>query len=349
MRFLCCLLMLLFVLSCQKDPSSSSEDRHPQRVLSGVFVLNEGNFGQLNASLSFYDPESDRIYNHVFKAANNRDLGSIAQSIVFLDSIAIVVVNGSDKLEVINTHTFKAIHTVALPAGSSPRHIAVLNKDKAYVTQLYSNNCAVINLNNWQIIKQIAVGANPEGAAIANDNLYVANSGFGNGNTVSVIATHSDEVIQTIMVADNPISVKALQDKVYILCSGSYGADLMNPEDDTPGGLFCIDAQSNAILDSKGISSHPSKLTLAENGIGYFIGSTGVVQIDCMAMQIIEDAFITGFYYGLDYDPVSQKLYILDAKDFVQNGQLLIYDCKGIKLSEHTVGIIPGNVGFYYE
>jgi len=37
------------------------------------------------------------------------------------------------------------------------------------------------------------------------------------------------------------------------------------------------------------------------------------------------------------------------AKDFVQNGQLLIYDTQGTKLSKHMVGIIPGNVGFYYE
>ena len=349
MRVMCCLIMLLFLFSCQKDPSSSGEEWHPQRILDGVFILNEGNFGKINASLSFYDPETDQIYNHVFKRANNRDLGSIAQSMVFLDSIAIVVVNGSDKLEVFNAHTFKEVRTVELPPGSSPRHITILNRDKAYVTQLYNNRCTVLNLNNWQIIKQIVVGDYPEGAAIANDNLYVANSGFGNGNTVSVIATGSDEVIKTITVADNPMTVKVAQDKVYVLCSGSYGADLLSTEDDTPGGLFCIDAQSNTILDSIGISGHPSRLTLTENGTGYFIESTGVVQINYMDMQINEGTFITGFYYGLDYDPVSKKLYILDAKDFVQNGQLLIYDTQGTKLSKHMVGIIPGNVGFYYE
>jgi YVTN family beta-propeller protein len=193
------------------------------------------------------------------------------------------------------------------------------------------------------------VGANPEGIAIAKDKVYIANSGLGAGNTVSVIDTDGDEVIKTIAVADNPIAISVGLENIYVLCSGSYGTDWMSPDDDTPAALFCIDAKSSTILDSIHISGHPSKLTLAENGTGYFIGSTGITQIDYLSMQVVESTFIAGIYYGLNYDPVSKKIYLLDAKDFVQNGQLLVYDMQKIKLAEHTVGIIPGTIGFYYE
>ena len=134
MRIVYYILILLFVLSCKKDPSSSEEGQQPQRILNGVFILNEGNFGQTNASMSFYNPEADEIYNEVFKTTNGKELGSIAQSIAFLDSIALIVINGSDKVEVINASTFEYIRTVNLPTGSSPKYIALLGKEKAYIT-----------------------------------------------------------------------------------------------------------------------------------------------------------------------------------------------------------------------
>jgi YVTN family beta-propeller protein len=349
MRVVCCLFILLLFLSCKKDPSSAVEDLPPQKVLHGVFILNEGNFGKINASISYFDPRTDEMYNRVYKTANDRDLGSIAQSMVFLDSLALIVLNGSDKIEVINAGTFKTIRTIDLPAGSSPRYISLLGKEKAYITNLYTNTCSVIDLRNWHIIKHISVGANPEGVAIADGKVYVANSGFGSGNTVSVIATDVDNVIHTIVVADNPISVQAVKDRVYVLCSGSYGSDFISPDDDTPGAIFCIDSRSNTVVDSVLIEGHPSKLALSENNRGFFIGSSGIMCFNTETLIIEAEALITGFYYGLGCDLVSKNIYLLDAKDFMQQGQLIIHDDQGSKLSEKAAGIIPGTVGFYYE
>jgi hypothetical protein len=349
MRIIYYLLIFFCFFSCTKDPSSPGDDKQPKRNLNGVFILNEGNFGKINATLSYYDPQTNQMVNTIFKTTNDRDLGSIAQSIVFIDSIAIVVVNGSDKLEVINARTFKAIRTVDLPAGSSPKNIVVSNNEKAYITNLYTSNCTVLNLKNWQIIKQIAVGANPEGIAMANDRIYVANSGFGSGNTISVISIDIDEVTDTIFVADNPITVKAVQDRIYILCTGSYGSDFNSPDDDTPGALFCIDAKTNTISDSVRVDGHPSKLALNDINTGFFIGLNGIMRFDTETMTVETNVFIEGYYYGLACDPVSQNIYLLDAKDFLQRGQLIVFDYKGTKYAEHTVGIIPGTIGFYYD
>ena len=353
MRLLFYLVVLSFFLSCRKDPAGSDFMRHPQTVLNGIFVLNEGNFGQENGSLSFYDPEENEIYNNVFQDVNKRNLGSIAQSIAFLDSIAIIVVNGSDRLEVIHTRTFKSIRTVNLPVGSSPKYITCYNKEKAYITNLYTNTCSVLDLKNWEITKEIPVGANPEGIAIAGNKVFVANSGFGYGNTVSVINTALDEVIATIRVSDNPVSAETMNDRIYILCSGSYGQDLYNPEDDSPGAIFCIDPETNIKLDSILIEGHPSKLATDGDRMGIFLTQGGLMRFNAEKMTIEDSLMIKApvseVFYGVAWDPVTKNIHVLNAKDFTQQGQMLIYDTNGVKLREKTVGIIPGTIGFYYE
>ena len=140
------LILISFVVSCEKDPTSCKDGIVPEPALKGAFIVNEGSFTAANASLSYFNSDSGKIFNNVFKSANGENLGSVANSILIHDTLVYIVVNNSDKIEVIGVNSFKKIVTIQLPAGSSPRHLALLNDTKGYVSNLYMNSCSIIDL-----------------------------------------------------------------------------------------------------------------------------------------------------------------------------------------------------------
>ncbi len=342
------ILLLSLIIGCVKDPTSVNADSLPETVLRGVFIVNEGSFTAANASLSYFDVDSGIVYNNVFSSANGEDLGSVANSITILDTLAFIVVNNSDKIEIISVNTFKRVAQISLSSGSSPRNLAILNSQKAYVSNLYTNSVSIIDLENYQVNGTIQVGANPEGLTIANSKLYVANSGFGNGNTISVISTVDDQLVNTLQVGDNPISVdKDEQENVYVLCSGSYN-NFNDPNDDTPGGLWIINSINDSVTDSSTIPGHPSRLCLGFNNNGYFINNGAIVEFDKQTIEITNDSLANGNFYGLNFNQVTRQIYALDPKDyFSQNGEMIIFDESGSETERHEVGLIPGAAGFY--
>ncbi len=341
-------LIFILIISCEKDPTSIKETIIPDPALKGILIANEGSFSAANASLSYFDSDSGKIYNNIFNSVNGIDLGSVANSITIYDTLAFLVVNNSDKIEVISVNSFMQIATINLPSGSSPRNLVVENDSKGYVTNLYTNNCSIIDLNSFSVNGTIPTGTNPEGLVVANSKLYIANSGFGAGNTISVISTSTDQLIDSISVGDNPISItKDKIGNVYVLCSGSYG-DWSDPNDDTPGGVWKINSIDDSIIDSLIVQSHPRRLCLTENKHGYFINDGAIAEFDCKQMQIVDSSLIAGNFYGLNYDEVSQKIYALDPKDyFSQNGEMIIFDKSGMEEARYEVGLIPGTLAFY--
>ncbi|HID39861.1 MAG TPA: hypothetical protein EYP36_10155 [Calditrichaeota bacterium] len=342
-------LMFLLIAGCVKDPTGTN-DAEKTPKLAGAFILNEGNFQAANGSLSFYDPKADSIQNDIFKAINLRPLGDVVQSMTIIDTLGYIVVNNSNKIEVFSLKTWKSIATINLPAGSSPRYLAEAGDGTAYVTNLYANSVTVLNLESNQIETSIDVGANPEEIAIVNGKAYVANSGFGWDNTVSVIDVATRKVVKNITVGDNPRSVRVdAEEEVHVLCTGRWPAWNDTTDKGTDGALFVINPETDMVVDSFAINGHPSRLSLDGTDTGYFISDGHVVAYSTKTNEVTDPAFIGGFFYGLEVDPLSKDIYLLDAKDYIQSGTLLIYDAGGTLKTAHAVGIIPGSITFVYE
>lgn len=352
MRFkfliLCVLIFSLF-WACEKDPTDPNNIK-PDLTLSGALIVNEGSFSAANSSLSFLDMISGTMYQNVFENINSENLGSIGNSVFVSDTLAYIVVNNSHKIEVISTNTFKQVKRIKLPAGSSPRQLVLVNENTAYVSSLYKNKCYRINPGTGQVTDSVSVGPNPEGVVSLDGRVFVANSGFGFGNSISVIDVESNTVEKTLTVSDNPISaVTDGTEYIYVLGSGSYGADFFDPADDTPAFLWKIDAVQIEITDSLRISGHPSRFCIGPEGKGYAIGETGIIEFNLDGLEISNPELIPGSFYGLSYDTVSDKIFVTDAKDFQQNGELLIFDTSGNQVAKYPAGLIPGAIGFIYQ
>lgn len=333
----------LFFNGCKKTDPITGEIP----ALSGVYVLNEGNFGRNNSTLSYYVPDSDRVYLDVFSLVNRVNLGDTGNDLaVSSDGKKVyIVVNNSDKIEVIESKTHRLIGTISIPR-SSPYKIS-LYRNRGYVTNLYRNAVTVIDLVNFSIlVDTIKVGNNPTGIIAFNDKIYVANSGFGNGKTISVIDPSINKVVKTITVGDGPDAFAYdLLGRLWVLCYGSYG-DWQNPNDDTDGKLFAIDVRSDVVIDSVVIGGHPSRLIIVDDH-AYTIKNGNVVKINLRTKEKNEN-FIRGNFYSIGFDPLNKHLYCSDAKDYVQRGEVCVYDLSGKFIKKFQVGIIPGSFAFVY-
>ncbi|CUS84923.1 40-residue YVTN family beta-propeller repeat-containing protein [Candidatus Kryptonium thompsonii] len=333
----------LFLVGCKKSETITGEIP----TLKGVYVLNEGNFGRNNSTVSFYIPDSNRVYEDVFSQVNGRELGDTGNDIVISSDgrKVYIVVNNSDKIEVIESKTHRSLATVLLPQAS-PYKITLLG-NKGYVTNLYRNAVTVIDLTTYSIlVDTIKVGNNPTGIYSINGKIYVANSGFGYGKTVSIIDPATNKVRKTINVGDGPDAFAVDQlGRLWVLCYGSYG-DWQNPNDDTDGKLFAIDVNSDSVVDSILIGGHPSRLLIVDD-FAYTIKNGNIARINLKTKEKNEN-FIQGNFYSLGFDPLNKLLYCSDAKDYVQKGEVYIYDLSGKFIKKFQAGIIPSSFVFAY-
>lgn len=337
------LTLALFVGSCAKNPTEPS-GQTPLPNASLVYVVNEGNFGKGNSSLTAFYPDSNKTISDIFKTVNGRNLGDTGNDIAIYNGKAYIVVNNSDKIEIIDARTALSIKTIYYTSGTSPYRIAIDQTDsKGFVTDLYKGKVSVINLStNTLSSDTITVGQNPYGIIYTNGKVFVANSGFGSGSTVSVLDATSEKNIKTIKVSYNPTNlIDDGNGNVWVVCTGNW-----NPN--TEGSIFVIDKSTLAVVDSIYIGGHPGKIAAdLQRNAAYLIGDSSVIKLDLKLRQIVNGSFLRGSFYGIAVDDASGNIYITDPKDYVTNGTVSIFSSSGNSIGiSFTAGIIPDAIAF---
>ncbi len=346
------LLALTTLNACDKDDDSQT----PQgQYSSGAFIINEGLFNNGNASISFFNRTTKEVIPNVFETENNRSLGDVAQSLTIHEDKAYIVVNNSNKIEVVDAGTFKSIGAIENKVEQC-RYLAAAGK-KAYVTSwgLTGNpSVVVVDLNTLQVTKNIPVGKGPEGITLVGNEAFVANSGgYTNDNTISVINTTTDEVSQTISVGDHPTQlVTDANGKLWVLCRGKYG-DFSNSADlGTKAELIRITPATKAIEARMDVgtlqTSKPGNLSInREKNTLYFTLAGGVHAVSINATSIpANNPIVKKSFYGIGIDPVENILYGADALNYKQNGWVYRFTNQGEKIDSFRVQLIPNGFAF---
>ncbi len=344
MKRLLPLLLLLFfasfIAACTDDDAVDPIPVPDQA--RALYILNEGTFQRSNASLSMFLPDSNQVFNNTFSAAAGRPLGDVGNSLSVHDDKLWIVVNNSNRIEVMDLATRAAVKSIECPEGASPRQIVFAADGTGYVSNLYRNSVSVYDPVSSSFTAEIPVGSNPDGMAISAGRLYVANSGFGADNTVSVIDLATNTVEKTLTVGDYPATILPLNDAaVAVLCAGAYN-DFNDPNDDTPGKLYVIDTQTRSVVDSLELGGHPSRLARDDQGHLYTLNG-GVTRIHLASKTVTAD-YIPGFFYGLLVDTEDQRIYVSNPVDYVQSGSVDYYSYAGSKLGSIDVGVLPGSM-----
>ena len=355
MKFNLCTPVLLLVLamtsSCKDDDPTTVNP--PSTIGKAVFVVNEGSFGSGNASISMIDLLSNQMYTDVFQTVNNFPLGDVAQSMSIHNGKGYIVVNNSQKIEVINSLTLESIATIS--GFQSPRYF-VAKGTRGYVSDWFSNRIAVVDLSTNTIINSIAVGNGPEQLLIAGNKLFVANvGGFDTDSTVSVIDLQTETVTATLQTGINPNSLQIdANGKLWVLCGGSTGPDFIGgTADDIGGSLRKIDPvtlATESILDFSA-SEHPVKLQTGSNGtVLYYLNGTDGYTGKIMKMSITGGLpvlpFVNRAFYGLGIDQSTGNLYGGYVPGFTSSGYVLRYNPSAVLIDSMQTGIAPNGFCF---
>ncbi|TYB77196.1 YncE family protein [Bizionia myxarmorum] len=346
------LAIILLLQNCTSDDRDIIIETPPPSgdYANGIFVLNEGGYTYSNASVSFID-NSGQVYNNIFYAVNGRGLGDVAQSMAFHRDKAYVLVNNSNTIEVVNRYTFESISTIEQDI-LNPRFMT-FDGDKGYITNwgdpadTTDDYVAILNTETNIVINTISVSEGPEEILNNNGTLYVAHKGgWGYGNTISVLNASSETVISNIQVSDVPGNMMIYNNDLYVLCAGK--GDYTG--DETVAGVHKINLATNHVTDqiifADGV--HPGYFQIDNNSL-LFTLNRDVFKVNLNDFTLPEAPFFStnaqnvGVLYGFKIS--NGNIYVADAKDYVSNGTVLVYDLQGQFQENYNVKLIPN--GFY--
>lgn len=343
------ILPFLIIFGCENDDEEILGPDIKGAYSDGVFVINEGNFGSDNSSISFYYPEKDSVVSNIFSATNGRKLGNTTQSMFIDDTLAYIVVNASNKLEVVSAGSFKSKGGIE-NGLSSPRYFTSLN-DKGYITNWgkFDENftqteppfIAVIDLITLEIMDTIQVGNGPENIISVNNKIFFSNN-F--GSTIGVIDPITLEKNEIKLSASPSAMVEGADGNLWVITGGDYGAN--------NGKLYQIDPATETILATIELGLSPAgRLVTNEtkNKIYYYAGKS-VYEIDINASSapttpLLTNDEATGFY-GLGYDMDNDELYLGDANGFQGSGTVYRYNLQGALLGSFETGVGPNGFVF---
>jgi YVTN family beta-propeller protein len=333
------IFVTLILVSCTKEPVIQPNNI---TIGGGVFVLNEGNFNAGNGSLSFFSYDSLKIFNDLFYEVNGRPLGDVPNSMIINADNAYIVVNNSGKIEVVDrlTLAWKATITGLI----SPRNIAIVNDNKAYVSSLYSDSVAIIDLTSKSVSGYINMRRSSESIVVSGAMAYIAN--WIGGDEVMVINTLIDKVVDSVKVGIEPESmVIDRYRRIWVLCNGGWARenfaelDMINTFDNS--------VEQNFVFPSK--ENSPSCLQIDVFGQTLYYLENGVRQMDINSYNLPATTLISesgANFYKMAVNPANGDIFVTDVIDYLQKGFLLHYKNDGSFITKYATGIIPGSLCF---
>lgn len=325
------ILWITILFSCKKEtPPPSKNISHLQEVM---MVLNEGNFMSGNSSLSIIN-NYENVIEDIFKEKNTFGLGDVGQSLYLHQNKLYLVVNNSNKIYQLDLD-FKI--TGIISGLTSPRYFLPINDSLAIVTDLYANGVHVVNFKNLSVVKKIDIQGWTEELIFYRNKVWVTNPYSGSLYIINP---------QTLVLEDS------------LVLSGSFGST--DVEVDGYGNLWVL-CWGNASLNiqpslikiqSSNIQetfifpngSAPSRLTINKDKQTLFWINKDIYKMPVTKNELSVSPWIESGsrnFYNLYLHPENDEVWVTDAKDYVQKGEVIRYSASGDFIKSYKVGIIP--------
>ncbi len=344
LHLLVLLALASFFYACNDNENPAPD---PDPIISGAVIINEGNFGAGNGSISLYDETEKTVTNNVVKGANDgAEIAATIQSAIVHDNIGYIICNGPDKIEIISAIDGKYLSNPVTEDVSQPRYMTVAG-GSGYITcwgpwaedwTLQDSYVAVMDLSSRSIVETLECGSGPEGILAVGSKLFVANS-FDTSITVIDVPAGTN---QTIAVEASP--------KHFVFDGGSTVWVSMST------GLQSVEVTTLALSELYPATNVSGKLAADQSGKKIYLltaepwPGTGseVMVFDMGNKSFSAAALVSGEnFYGIGFNSNTQKLYVSDSKGFSGNGVVNVYDTNGNLQDEPVVGVGPN--GFLFN
>src|SRR5690606_14135360 len=315
------------------------------QYVDGILVLNEGGAGTNNASVSYINA-AGQVSNYIFQTANNvNGLGDVAQGMATDGEVTLIMLNNSDKIDVVDAKTFVLIETI--DEGIILPRYAVIHEGKAYVTCWGEDDeayMAIIDMETYAIEDTVPLAPGVEQIYVKGGKLYILHmGGFGTNNKMSVYDIETEE-IEEVIVGDSPTELVFYDDYAYVISQGmAWNAPPLAPSFRRIN-LSSLQVEDIDVLDS----SESYKFIARYEDTFYIKVSADVYTFDVETQTLSEDPVIEtdittfGGAYGMSI--IGDKLYLADAKDYVSDGQVFVYSLDGVLEDTFDVGNEPNNI-----
>ena len=329
-------LILLTSFGCENTKGPQPVPDPTGDLSTGIWILNEGNFNWGNASLSWMS-EEEEIFQNVFTDKNEIPLGDVAQSLTRIGNSVFIVVNNSGSVYKVNLISGEIESQIS--GLTSPRYILPISDQKAYISDLYSGSLTIINPWSATQTGEIPIGAWTEKMMLIGNEAWVTKMGT---DKIVVIDINTDQVLDSIPVGREPNSLALdANGDVWVLCSGGLEEEI--PE------LLRLDPSSRTIeaeFEFPDLQSSPNQLELSEDGQSLYFLDGNLFKMGIGDTSLAESPHIWAdgrtFY---NYKLQAPYVWITDAADFVQSGNLLKYDLSSGNLENiRTTGVIPSDI-----
>lgn len=379
--YLFAFLPLLLLSSCREDEVvvPTEYDIVPVELsdgtgVVGMYLLNEGNMGSNKCTLDYLDYVQGYYVRNLYAERNPhvvKELGDVGNDIQVYGSKLYVVVNCSNKMEVLDAATGIRIGQVDIPNCRYVRFYRGHAYVTSYVGPVQINNPDAVqgavykvDTTTLKTVARCTVGYQPDELEVLGQYLYVANSGGymapNYDYTVSVIELERFKQVEKIPVGINLHRIKADNEgKLWVTSRGDYydipsnlyvlekkqGRNEMEVTDtlDIPCSNFCISGDSLYYYSTEWNNYTQS------NTITYGIVNT-------RTKQKVSDSFINDgteteitIPYGIAIHPETGDIFVTDAKNYVSSGVLHCYSKDGNKKWSVRTGDIPAHMCFIFK
>lgn len=378
------ILALTLLVSCREDEEIYLKEVVPitqpeYTSVEGFYLLNEGMMQWNLASLDYYDYSTGALSRDIYLSANPTvvmELGDVGNDIGIYGSKMYMVINCSDKVEVVDKRTVKRIGQINIP---NCRYIKFY-QGYAYVSSyvgpvvlegegsdddVYQLGAVFkVDTTTLQIVDKCVVGRQPDELDIVDGKIYVANSGgysqgakIGYENTVSVIDIETFKEIERIPIAINLLGCKC--DKRGILWVSSRG-----DYHGTESMLYAYDTQKHRMVKTfdvrvantwmDGDSLYVISNEWSELAEGFSSGTYKI--INTKTLEVVSENFITDGTdarikkpYGIAVNPITKDILLADAYSYVDFGFLYCFGPDGKYKWRIRAGNIPAHFVFLGE
>lgn len=350
--------IVLAFISCSKDPIREKPIDPPDPTDSinykhGCYVVNEGNFNWGNASVTFIDAATSAVDPDAFSGANQRSLGDVAQSMKIHNGRGYIIVNNSNKIEVVSLDDFSSVKTIT--GFNSPRYMEIIDSTKAYVTNL-KGGISVVDLNTLEITGTIETPDWTERMVVYKQDVFITSVGKFSSTSaerkamVFVISAKEDKITDSILTGKEPLGIVIdKKDQIWVLCTGGWDGE-------EPPALLRVNPNLRTVEKSyvfSGAEGVPSQLCINPGRDTLYFLRNGIYRMPVTSASLPSQSFITGngkLFYGLDVNPQTGEIWASDAVDYVQNGWVYKYNAStGALLETFKAGRIPGSFAFSLE